>query len=140
MAYLVRRRSPAAGALLWKQASPLIEAAIAEAPTLMSLHDIEKAVCAGTMSLWEVRDAKEVLRAAFVTEIARGSLGAAVNVVALGGDGVEDWIEQVTYALQRYASVERCLFVAEQGRCGWTKILERLGWSRGPTTMILKVE
>ena len=141
MAFTVKMiDSPAKAAARWPAARARIAAAMAECtkpPSLLSVKDVENAVRLGDASLWEVIDETGNDVASYVTEIVRASNGAAVNVMAIGGDQLEEWVEVASQALREYMTQLGCLYVFERGRPGWKRILSRHGWSDGPATMIM---
>ena len=113
-----------------------VAAALAKSPSLMSLRDIEKGIRAGSATLWDVRDAAGKSVGSFVTEVVLGGVGAAVNILALGGTKMKAWIGLFSDAVASYAARMGCVYVVEMGRPGWTKVLSPLGWVPGPSVML----
>jgi hypothetical protein len=117
----------------------LIGRALNDSPfSLMTPDDIDWNIASKKYRLWHVYDCGNPV-GAFVTEIVYGGKGRAVNVVALGGDGMPNWIDAVSAALVDYAKMNQCRYVAEIGRTGWRRVLAKLGWVRGPIMMIKAV-
>lgn len=124
----------------WKTgAEARIAAALGKTPTLITAGDIEDSLRRGGMRLWSIFDGDGATLASFVTEIVRGSGGAAVNVVAIGGADMSAWIGKITDELVAYAKRHGCKYIAEMGRPGWRKVLSEHGWVDGPAVMIKAV-
>jgi hypothetical protein len=119
----------------WPQVADWLDEALGKTDSLMSVEDLQRSVRNGVMRLWLIHRDDRVV-AAFVTEIVRGSRGGAVHVVALGGDRMNDWIEEVVESLEAYSRANECKYVVEMGRPGWSRVLERLGWTAGPSLMM----
>lgn len=116
-----------------------ISRALEKTPTLLSPLDIENGIRWGRYSLWEISDEAGKDVCSFVTEIVSGERGSAVNVLVLGGEGMPQWIGELTDALTEYMHAQGCSMVIETGRGGWGKVLRRHGWVDGPVTMMMKV-
>lgn len=120
---------------LWPHVVGWLDKALGKTGSIMSVDDLRRGVRNGAMRLWTIhRDDRLV--GAFVTEIVRGGNGAALNVLALGGVDMPKWIEDFDAAVQAYAEANHCMMIVEMGRRGWTRVLDRLGWSAGPAVMV----
>ena len=141
MTYAINRIRSAQAALdVWPlRARARISRALEKTPTLLSPLDIETGIRWGRYSLWEISDEDGADVCSFVTEVVSGENGSAVNVLVLGGEGMPDWIGELTDALVEYAHSRGCDMILETGRSGWGRVLRRHGWSDGPATMMMKV-
>lgn len=120
---------------LWPQVAGWLDGALAKTHSLLTVEDLQRNVRNGSMRLWAVSQ-NDSLVAAFVTEIVRGGRGGAVNVIALGGKGLVEWLDDVIESLDAYARANDCLYVVEMGRSGWNRALSRRGWVPGPNVMM----
>lgn len=121
--------------LAWPQVSGWLDDALKKTGSLLTVDDLRRNVRTGNYRLWLV-DREDRVVAAMVTEIVRGGNGCAVYVVALGGTGMDDWLEDVVESLDAYSRANECKYVVEMGRPGWSRVLERLGWTEGPRLMM----
>lgn len=119
----------------WTRVHDWIEQALGHEQALIGAVDVFNALINRRMTLWGIYD-HDHLCAVFVTQIETGSKGRALNIIALGGTGMDDWIESFSAAVTRYARDHQCRFVFEMGRRGWLRVLDKLGWVDGPATMI----
>lgn len=126
---------------LWRShARARLAAALDKVVTLLSIDDMAVSIADGSATLWDIRDEQTGESvASFVTEVVTGGLGSGVNVLALGGDGMEKWIANFSEAVALYAKQSGCEYVLEMGRVGWRRVLTNLGWEQGPCVMLLKV-
>lgn len=120
---------------IWPQVSGWLDDALRKTHSLLTVEDLQRNVRIGTMRLWVVHRDDRVV-ATFVTEIARGGRGGAVNVMALGGALMDNWLDDVVESLDAYARANDCVYVVEMGRSGWNRVLEKRGWVPGPSVMI----
>lgn len=112
-----------------------IDEALSNSDSLMNSRDIARGVEAGVMDMRVVID-NGVECAVYVTEIAKGWKGKALNVLALGGEGMGDWIAEVVAELETRAKSKDCKLIVEMGRRGWKSVLESFGWREGSTVMV----
>lgn len=120
---------------LWPQVSGWLDEALTKTHSLMTTDDLLRNVRNGSYRLW-VAHHNDRLVAAFVTEIVRGGRGGAVNVLALGGSGIDEWLDGVVESLDAYARANDCVYVVEMGRSGWNRVLAKRGWVSGPCVMM----
>jgi hypothetical protein len=123
---------------VWTQTHDWIDRALDHPLSLITAADVFTKLLRGDMVLWGVHE-HGVLVGAFVTRIESGSRGRAIDVVALGGEGMPRWIESFSAFVTRYARENHCRFVFEMGRPGWIKVLDKLGWTPGPATMVMVI-
>lgn len=121
--------------LAWPLVSPWLERALDKTSSLMTVGDLLRGVRSGAIRLWLVHRSDRLV-GAFATEIGRFSNGAAVNVLALGGIEMPDWIESFDEAVETYARENGCCLIVEMGRPGWKRVLSKLGWVDGPVVMM----
>lgn len=119
----------------WPQVSGWLDDALKKTGSLMTVEDLRRNVRSGNYRLWLINQSDRVV-AAMVTEIVRGGNGCAVHVVSLGGQEMGDWLERANESLETYSRANECKYVVEMGRPGWSRVLERLGWTEGPRLMM----
>lgn len=119
----------------WPQVSGWLDDALKKTGSLLTIEDLRRHVRNGSYRLWLIYRNDRVV-AAMVTEIVRGGNGCGVYVVALGGQGMDSWLEEVVESLDAYSRANECKYVVEMGRPGWSRVLERLGWIEGPRLMM----
>jgi hypothetical protein len=120
---------------VWSDVHRWLERAYDNDWSICSASDVFNDILRKQAALWVVRiDGRLV--GCFVTKIEYGSKGRGLNVVALGGEGLADWVESFDMAVTHYAKSHNCRLIAEMGRPGWIRVLGKLGWSPGPPTMM----
>jgi hypothetical protein len=120
---------------VWSKVSHWIERALDSEYGLMTLGDVFNEIVRNNMVLWALHSHGQIV-GCFVTKVEHGSKGRALNIIALGGEGMDDWIESFSHAVVRYGREHQCRYIFEMGRYGWVRVLERLGWTTGPATML----
>lgn len=84
------------------------------------------------MQLWIVDD----YRAACVTQIVVYPQHKACLVVALGGEGMDEWFDELMEAVETWARGMGCRYVEEYGRKGWARIGAKRGYE--PVYQVLR--
>lgn len=100
-----------------------------------SAHKILEHIWEGKAELFTVsRDGRPV--GAFVTESIRRKVGRALHVWALGGEGVDDWLEALLEYLEELKRLSGANVVTMAGRRGWVRKLIPYGWRTDYVHMI----
>jgi hypothetical protein len=120
---------------VWVDAHDWIDQALDHPCSLITARDVFHALLDGKMKLWGIYRFG-ILVGVFVTEIVSGSRGHGLNIVALGGKGMTDWIDDFDSCVTNLAKAYHCKFVAEMGREGWRRVLAPLGWIEAPSMMM----
>jgi hypothetical protein len=120
---------------VWSQVFGWIDKATNNEWSLIGANDVFNDLLRHAMTLWTIRDHGNLV-GAYVTKVECGSKGKALNIIALGGIGMADWIASFDRAVSIYAREHRCAYIFEMGRPGWRRVLDPLGWWRGPATMV----
>jgi len=108
---------------VWPRVEHLIRPAIEYVESGFSESDIYGKILVSDMQLWVVGD----YEAACVTQIVVYPQHKTCLVVALGGDGMAEWFDELMSTVESWAAETGCKFVEEYGRKGW----ERVGAKRG---------
>ncbi|MDE2468302.1 MAG: hypothetical protein KGL35_06060 [Bradyrhizobium sp.] len=103
----------------------------------LGLDDIHRAVEAQEMQLWIVL--APTPKGAVVTQIANYPKARSLAVVLCGGFEMPSWIAGLVDVLKRYAKHHGCQTVACNGRKGWVRVLQGLGWREIAVTVALEV-
>jgi hypothetical protein len=120
---------------IWGSAYRWVERGLEHEFALISAADVFDRIVQRRMTLWGIYD-RGRLSGAMVTQIETGSRGKALNVIALGGSDMDQWLEPLIEALTAYGKNNRCRYIFEMGRRGWLRVLDKHGWVDGPATMI----
>lgn len=83
------------------------------------------------MQLWVVDD----YRAACVTQIVVYPQHKVCLVVALGGEGMDEWFPELMDTVEEWARQVGCRYVEEYGRKGWQKVGSKRGYEQVYTVM-----
>lgn len=120
---------------VWSRVHRWMEEAFDNEWCLMSEVDAFNELLRKTMNLWTIHSKGELV-GAFITKVESGSRGHALNLVAVGGENMDDWIAALDETITAYARRNNCRMIAEMGRPGWVKVFGKLGWIIGPPVMI----
>ena len=104
-----------------------IEAALNYSGGTHDFIDVAEGVYKGTMQLWPTP------KGCIVTEIVVYPNTRALNVFLAGGELGE--ILHMTENVKEWAKLEGCSFASFNGRFGWQKHLEKIGWKPRSITM-----
>ena len=108
---------------VWDRVAHLIRPAIEYVDSGFSESDILQRLQVSDMQLWIVND----YQAACVTQIVVYPQHKTCLVVALGGDGMPEWFDELMQTIEDWAQQMGCRYVEEYGRKGW----KRQGGKRG---------
>ena len=107
-----------------------IEAALEKSGGLNTWDQVVAGINSGMMQLWPAK------RGCIVTEIVVYHDRKALHVFLAGGE--LDEILQMTENVKEWAQKQGCSFATFDGRFGWQKPLERIGWKPHSVTMHLE--
>lgn len=110
---------------LWDWVEPLIARVIEQDDVGYSTEDILTKIQMRQMQLWVAPE-----RAAMVTQVLVYPKYKTLLVVALGGDGMADWLDDVIETLDGFAKHMGCKYVEERGRSGWERTLSKYGYRK----------
>jgi hypothetical protein len=106
---------------------PWIEAALKRSGGLNTWDFVVEKIGSGHMQLWPYP------KGCIVTEIVVYPNTKALNVFLAGGE--LDEILHMTENVKEWAKLEGCSFASFNGRFGWQKHLEKIGWKPRSITM-----
>ena len=109
---------------------PWIEAALKRSGDLNTWAEVYSGICSGKMQLWPEE------RGCIITEIVVYPNTKALHVFLAGGE--LDEILQMTENVKEWAKLQGCSFASFDGRFGWQKPLEKIGWKPHSITMHLE--
>lgn len=104
--------------LVWPKAANHIKIAIERTDSGFSESDILTRLMVSDMQLWIVND----YQAAAVTQITVLPQFKTCTVVALGGDGLPEWFDELMQTIEDWARQMDCRYVTAYGRRGWEKV------------------
>lgn len=113
--------------------------AIERGQSLMDSDSILDWVEMQIAQLWLVHDGERPV-SAFVTQIDTTIFGSGLNVVALGGVGLDDWLPGVENTIEEFAREKGCVRVQMEGRRGWARELTKFGWRETTVKMIKELK
>jgi len=109
---------------------PWIEDAIKRSGNLNTWAEVCAGIRSGKMQLWPTE------RGCIITEIVVYHDTNALHVFLAGGE--LDEILQMTENVKEWAKLQGCSFASFDGRFGWQKPLEKIGWKPHSITMHLE--
>ena len=95
----------------------------------LSIHDVRNNIENGKMGLLVASKNGEVL-AGCIVEFIKYSKCSALRVVALGGERMNMWLDQLLDFLDRWAKDNDMFRIEQAGRKGWLKILTKYGYNQ----------
>ena len=113
----------------WARCKHWIEAALAHAPGLETIEDVERAIERGSYQVWFGRDC------CAVTEIADYARARALVVVHGGGD-MSELLDELEPAMCAFARAQGCTLIMGTGRKGWERAAGPRGYRFGWITMV----
>jgi len=119
----------------WPHVKRWLDAALDNEFSLLTSTDLFHAIANGKMAL-RVVHIERVMVAAYVTEVVTGGRGSALNVIALGGKRLREWIDPLRKAWDAEARDNRCRMIVFMGRRGWRRIFAPYGYVAGPPTTV----
>ena len=109
---------------VWHHAEPRLRKALNRVDYPYSIDEILGKIDASDMQLWMTHD----LKMAWVTQILVFPRYKVFEVVAGGGEGIDDWLVASDELFTAFASHHGCKYVECQGRKGWQRVTEKLGY------------
>ena len=123
---------PSNVAAVWPKVAPFISAAmdyaIGEGP-----EDLREQAEKDTAQLWMIEG-----RAAAITRVHQSS-ERVLEVVALGGDGMDAWIADMVESWRTFALDTECRRIIATGRPGWKRAFRAHGFAIEKITGVMEV-
>lgn len=116
---------------VWHRAEPLLKKAFDRVDYPFTMAEVAGKVESSDMQLWMTHD----LGTAWLTRILVFPRYKVLEVVACGGKDMDDWLPDLDALLTAFASHHGCKYVEVQGRAGWGKVGEPLGYRFGWITI-----
>lgn len=110
--------------IIWPKVAHLVRPAIEYVDSGFSEDDIRNRLIVADMQLWVVGD----YQAACVTQIVVYPQHKVCLVVALGGDGMDEWFGELMDQVEDWARQMGCRYVEEYGRKGWLRVGKKRGY------------
>lgn len=112
--------------IIWPKVVHLLRPAIEYVDSGFDEADILGKVMVSDMQLWVVGD----YQAAAVTQVIVYPKHKACLVVALGGDGMSEWFDELMDTVEAWAKDMGCRYVEEYGRKGWARVGAKRGYEQ----------
>jgi hypothetical protein len=116
---------------IWGNVSELISSAVEYVDSGYTADDVRKALTVSEMQLWIAGD----YQACAVTQINRYPQHKTCLIVAMAGEGMDEWFDELLSTIEEWASKMKCKYVEEYGRKGWRKIGASRGYEQIYTVM-----
>jgi hypothetical protein len=113
---------------VWATVAPMLKKALDRAPGRYAPEDIFIALLKGHQTLWVYADGE--IKAAWTTRVYDVPLGRVMAFEWIGGEEVNEWVEEAISIGERYAKDMGCTRIEGHGREGWFRFLQRQGWQR----------
>lgn len=118
--------------LAWKECSHFIEDAM-ESSLGESAVDLYIELLSDRAQLWTVEEGAAVSRVLQAKK-------KVLHIVALGGRGMESWIDGLMQEWKYFALNHGCDLIMAVGRPGWKKVFPRLGFEVKKITGVCEVK
>lgn len=116
---------------VWHLAEPLLWKAFKRVDYPYTMAEIAGKIESCDMQLWMTHD----LDMAWVTQILVFPRYKVFEIVAGGGEGLDEWLVDSDELFTAFASHHGCKYIEVQGRPGWTKVTKPLGYAPVWTTI-----
>ena len=125
--------------MMWDQFKPYLLLAVNEHPceSMEDLTGLREDVAEGRAMLVGMYSGAQMV-AAGVVELVELSDGRSLHVRYLGGNGMDEWIDELHARLKDVAQEYGCRWISLTGRMGWRKVLKRLDYN--PVAIQLRAE
>lgn len=123
--------------LIWSEVLPFIIDSVAFSDGTYTADDIYKFVKEKKMQLWVVYKNPGICCCAVITEITIYPRQKRLNILFLGGVGLDKWLHKIDEIMQ-WGREMGCFCVQVYGRDGWVKALKDYGFKK--THIILKAD
>lgn len=111
----------------WPRLVGLLSMAFDMYPGRFDADDILNLCRSEEMAVWAVIDETEII-GAFTTRIAEYPRTRALVIDWVGGNHMQNWLDDVLSLLNDYAADCECGLIEGHGRSGWGRILKRHGF------------
>lgn len=116
---------------MWPRVVDLVRPAIEYFDSGFTEDDILKRLQVSDMQLWVVGE----YEAACITQLIVYPQHKTCLVVALGGDNMESWFDELMDRIETWAHEMGCKYVEEYGRKGWLRVGKKRGYDQVYTVM-----
>ena len=117
--------------VIWPKVRQLLIPAIEGVDSGFKEEDILKRLQVANMQLWVVNE----YEAAAVTQVQQYPQFKSALIVALGGENMNEWLDEFIETVEKWASEIGCAYMEEYGRKGWERVGKPRGWEPLYTVM-----
>lgn len=114
---------------VWPIVAPLLAPAVIRSGGRNDMRSVFRQIRESYLILWVAREDDKVVRAAFTTRVAEYPLKRMLVIDCAGGEGMLEWLDEVTSTFKRFAADSDLDGVEMYGRTGWVRMLEQRGWN-----------
>ena len=114
--------------VVWEDARRFLEPAIKSGGRRYNIETVKKFIDDRIIALWVALNEENDIKAVITTRVQQYPEGRALEMDWIGGEEMTEWLPEFHSTLESYARDMNCDFMAGQGRKGWTKPLQTLGW------------
>jgi hypothetical protein len=115
----------------WFYAKPYIEMAMKDSLG-ETAEDLHEAILGDKAQLW-ISDG-----GAAVSRVLQGKK-KAMQIVAMGGDNMREWLDEMVNGWKEFAKEQRCDLVMASGRRGWKREMSKYGFGEKYVTIVCEV-
>lgn len=116
---------------VWGHVSELIQSAVEYVDSGYLADDVRKALTVSEMQLWIAGDYQAIA----VTQIQIYPQHKTCLIVAMAGEGMDEWFDELLGTVEEWAGKMNCKYVEEYGRKGWRRVGESRGYDQIYTVM-----
>ena len=121
---------------VWEECKDYIEMGNDKSRQEMNLEDIYKKLSDADMQLWVIFDPKDKeIHSVLTTEIVTYPRKKTCRIVTLGGQNLDDWVEEFLDILEEWAVAHNCMAMETCCRKGFIKKLEKFGYKHTYTIL-----
>lgn len=120
---------------VWEDCKPYVEMGNNKSQEEMNVDDIYKKLIESEMQLWIIFNEGKEIHSVLTTQIITYPRKTTCRIVTLGGEGLDDWVDQLLDTLEEWAIEQGCVAMETCCRKGFTKKLERFGYEQTYTVL-----
>ena len=125
---------------VWNMCKDYIEMGNNKSKQEMNLEDIYEKLLTADMQLWVIYNEDKEIESVLTTEVVIYPRMKTCRIVTLGGQDLDDWVEQFLDILEKWAIDNDCIAMETACRKGFIKKLEKFGYEHTYTILTKELQ
>ena len=120
---------------VWHECKEYVQMGNNKSKEEMTIDDIYEKLLTADMQLWIVFSKDREIYSVLTTEIVTYPRKTTCRIVTLGGEGLDEWVEDLLNILEEWAKEQGCVAMETCCRKGFTKKLKKYGYEHAYTVL-----